>query len=180
MGTMQITRDLRNDFSHNLSSFVSLVPKEVFELCQKAMDDNTKTSIYSKDFPKIPDGVLDYDINDAIANIRLHRQVIEKQMESRRKCIELLIKSRCEFGSKDDAEVFYSLDDISTTLKQRKAQILDAMELEGLDFEGLDDGDGQNDDNNDDNNDDEAPAGFSWLSKEEAEANRNAKKQKIE
>lgn len=176
VGTMQITRDLRNDFSHDLSSSISLVPKEVFELCEKAKNDNITSSIYTNDFPKIPDDILDIDINDAISNIRLHRQIIEKQTESRRKCIELLIKSRCEFGSKDDAELFYSLDEIVTTLKQRKAHILDAMELEGLDFEGLDDNNGENEEGTDN----ETPAEFSWLSKEEAEMNRNAKKQKVD
>ena len=50
------------------------------------------------------------------------------------------------------------------------------MELEGLDFEGLDDNNGENEDGNEN----ETPAGFSWLSKEEAEMNRNAKKQKVD
>ena len=175
---MQITRDLRNDFSHNLSSALSFVPKDVYEACEKVLDkdnDSDNNPISSDILSKIPDDVLDYDISDAISNIRLHRQIIEKQMDARRKCIELLIKSRCEFGSKVDAEMFYNLDDISSSLVNRKAQILDAMELEGLDFEGLDDGNGQNDEM-----EDETPCTFTWMSKEEALNNRDAKKQRIE
>lgn len=179
IGAMQITRDLKNDFSQNFASYLSLIPKEVFERCEKVKNSATEgrsESVYTGDIPKIPDEILDYDLKDAISNIQMHQQIIEKQMESRRKCIELLIKSRCEFGSRDDAELFYSLDEVMTTLKERKAQILDAMELEGLDFEGLDDEDAQHDDGNED----QKPMEFSWLSKEEAENNRIAKKQKVE
>lgn len=174
---MQITRDLRNDVSHNLSSSLSLVPKEVYEKCEKALvaEDGGDSTIFSKDFPELPDDILDVDIEDAISNIQLHRQIIEKQMDARRKCIELLIKSRCEFNSRADAEKFYSLGDISSLLVKRKAQILDAMELEGLDFEGLDDGNGQNEELADDN-----PSSFTWLTKEEAQMNQGTKKQRIE
>eukprot|EP00551_Chaetoceros_affinis_P006154 CAMPEP_0203671636 /NCGR_PEP_ID=MMETSP0090-20130426/7360_1 /ASSEMBLY_ACC=CAM_ASM_001088 /TAXON_ID=426623 /ORGANISM="Chaetoceros affinis, Strain CCMP159" /LENGTH=767 /DNA_ID=CAMNT_0050536747 /DNA_START=124 /DNA_END=2427 /DNA_ORIENTATION=- len=183
IGKMQISRDLRNDFSHNLSSSLSLVPNKVYEECEKALEnkDSSEATIASivtddKDSLQIPNEVLDYNLSDALSNIRLHRQIIEKQMEARQKCIELLLKSRCEFGSKADAETFFSLDDISESLAKRKAQILDAMELEGLDFEGLDEG---GNDQKDDINDDQ-PTAFAWYTKEEAKINRDIKKQRVE
>lgn len=183
IGKTQISRDLRNDFSHNLSSALTLVPKKVYEECDKALEnnDNSEATITSivlddKNSLQIPDEVLDYNVTDAISNIRLHRQIIEKQMEARRKCIELLVKSRCEFGSKTDADTFYSLDEISETLAKRKAQILDAMELEGLDFEGLDEG---GNDQNDEMKDDE-PTTFTWYTQEDAQINRDIKKQRVE
>lgn len=176
IGSMQITRDLRNDFSHGLSSALSLVPKEVYDACEKLLGGDTGDASIELDDLTIPDEILDYNIVDAISNIQLHRQIIEKQKECRMKIIELLIKSRCEFGSKDDAELFYTLDEISTSLRERLGQVKDAMELEGLDFEGSDD------DANAKSNDMEhsVPTSFTWLTKEEAQSNREAKKLRSE
>ncbi len=179
---MQITRDLRNDSSYNLSSLLSKVPSAVMDACKVAKgakedDNNTTTDTTTtalKDakskvpITTIPDDVLDLDIGAALANVKLHREIIQKQKEYRKQCIELLIKSRCEFGSTEAAELFYSLKGIGETLKKRKALILDAMELEGLDFEALGDED-------DENQDDKDLGEFSWLSKEQAE---NVKKQR--
>ena len=171
---MQITRDLRNDFSHGLSSALALVPKEVYDEWQRAVDENDTASISEP--INIPDELLDYDIANAVSNIRLHREIIEKQMEARRKCIQLLIKSRCEFGSSDDAKKFYTLDDITALLKTKKAQILDAMEMEGLDFEGLEDSTTSGVNNE---SEDALPKSFTWFTKEAAVLN-NTKKQRIE
>lgn len=180
---MQITRDLRNDSSYNLSSLLSKVPAIILEKCQKAKeessDNNTAidTEALLKDIESnsatIPDNILDLDIATALSNVKLHREIIKKQKEYRRQCIDLLIKSRCEFGSRDAAELFYTLDGIADTLKKRKALILDAMELEGLDFvEPMEeDGDGEKVDDKD-------LREFSWLSRESAEL--NAKKQRTE
>lgn len=174
---MQITRDLKTDYSHGLSSALSLVPKEVYEECQKALDnnDNTGEAIKLAQLHQIPDDVLDYDISSAISNIRSHREIIQKQMECRKKIIQLLVKSRCEFGSMTDAEMFYALDDISESLQKRKAQVLDAMELEGLDFEDLNDTTGKNDEL-----EEAVLTEFTWLKKEEAKINRDTKKQRSE
>lgn len=178
IGTMQITRDLRNEFSHSLSSAISLVPKELFDAIEKTLESNgvTDESINLDSFT-IPDEILDYDISDAIANIRMHRQIIEQQKECRQKVIELLVKSRCEFGSKDDAELFYTLDDISKSLNDRLGQVKDAMELEGIiDFEGMDEADN----NGTDESEGSIPRVFSWMTKEEAQSNREAKKLRSE
>ncbi len=186
IATMQITRDLRNDSSYNLSSLLSKIPSSVMDACQVAKeaasnmndkDNDTNVTAKFQDAKSkipidntIPDDVLDMDINTALANVKLHREIIQKQKEYRKQCIELLIKSRCEFGSSDAAELFYSLDSIGDTLKKRKALILDAMELEGLDFvEAVGDG------GVDGNQDDKDLGEFSWFSKEQAE---NAKKQR--
>mmetsp|Transcript_9200 Transcript_9200/g.11592 ORF Transcript_9200/g.11592 Transcript_9200/m.11592 type:complete len:642 (-) Transcript_9200:38-1963(-) len=177
IGAMQINRDLRNDYSHQLSSALSLVPKQVFDTCEDILNETstaTDTTQILNEMPEMPDEVLDYDISNALSNIKMHRQIVQKQMEQRKKSIELLIKSRCDFGSSDAAEMFYGLGDILDTLKKRKAQILDAMELEGLDFEGLDDEIGRNEEKDDDT------TTFSWFSKEEAKIRQDTKKQRIE
>jgi hypothetical protein len=109
-----------------------------------------------ENMPTVPDDVLDLDVAGALANVKLHREIIQKQNEHRKKCIELLINSRCKFGSVEAASLFYDLEGVMETLsKKRKALVLDAMELEGLDFEAIGSGeDGDKDENLGD---------FSWL-----------------
>jgi len=158
IATIQITRDLRNDSSHNLSTVMASVPQAVLDACRKAKESGDVVDL--KELPVIPDDVLDLDVIGALANAKLHREVIKKQKELRRKCIELLIKSRCKFGSAEAAEIFYSFDDITDKLKKRKALILDAMELEGLDFEAMD-GNGVNAGGDDKLSD------FTWLTRED-------------
>ena len=159
IATMQITRDLRNDSSHNLSTVLASVPMVVLDGCRKAREGDGVVDL--KGLPVIPDEVLDLDVAGALANVRLHREVIKKQKELKRKCIELLIKSRCKFGSAEAAEMFYTFDDITDKLKKRKALILDAMELEGLDFEAMD-GNGGN------AGEEEKLSDFTWLMREDA------------
>ena len=160
IATMQITRDLRNDSSYNLSTQLSKVPDSVFDACRKAKTNIGSSKVPIDDLPAIPDDILDLDVSGALANVKLHRQIIEKQKEHRLKCIELLVKSRCKFGSETAAELYYSLDEITKKLKKRKALILDAMALEGLDFEALG---GEDGDDKEDKIDE-----FLWLSREDA------------
>ena len=167
ISTMQITRDLRNDTSHNLSALLSSIPTGVLEACKASIEK--KEDIDVQKIPTIPDDVLDLDIAAALANVKVHREVVKKQREHRQKCIELLIKSRCQFGSVEAASLFYDLEGVRETLKKRKAQILDAMELEGLDFEAI--GGGEDGDKADTFED------FAWLSREDASA---AKKMRAE
>lgn len=157
--TMQITRDLRNDATNNLSTLLSSVPAGVFDICKSA-SAASEGEVDLEQLPAIPDDVLELDLTGALAKVQQHREIIEMQKKQREKCIELLIKSRCKFGSVEAASLFYDLDELKETLKKRKASILDAMELEGLDFDAIGDGD---DEDQDDNIGD-----FSWLSRDSA------------
>jgi hypothetical protein len=170
ISTMQITRDLRNDSTHNLATLLSAVPAGVFEACRTeaeakagATTDATKVDLV-ENMPTVPDDVLDLDVAGALANVKLHREIIQKQNEHRQKCIELLIKSRCKFGSVEAASLFYDLEGVMETLKKRKALVLDAMELEGLDFEAIGSGE--------DGVKDEKLGDFSWLSRDAAKKMR--------
>jgi len=160
IATMQIARDMNNDSSHNLSTVLASVPQAVLDACQEAKEGGGTVEL--KDLPDIPDDVLDLDLEGALASVRLHKEIIEKQKELRGKCIELLIKSRCKFGSVEAAELFYTFDGVNENLKKRKASILDAMELEGLDFEAMDGRRGSA-------GQEETLQDFSWLTRDNAE-----------
>lgn len=162
ISTLQITRDVRHDSSHNLSSLLSSIPSGILDACRESAA--TQNEVDLKSMPAIPDDVLDLDVVGALNNVKLHREVIQKQKEHRQKCIDLLIKSRCKFGSEEAGVLFYELESVLETLKKRKANILDAMELEGLDFEAVGAGDGKDDENN--------FKDFPWLSKETTEKKR--------
>ena len=171
---MQIARDLRSDTALQLSTLLSTISKEVEEECSKALKKASSSSSYGEDgsgkkepptvdlatIPPIPDDVLDLDLSDSIKNVRIYREIIASQREARQMCINLLIKSRCQFGSRKAAKMFYSLDSKIRALQRRKEKILDAMELEGLDFEGVGDDDG---DSKDENLED-----FSWFPRDVA------------
>ena len=47
----------------------------------------------------------------------------------------MLIRSRCRFGANEAAEAFYELNKTQVELQKRKDTLVDAMALEGLDFE---------------------------------------------
>lgn len=160
IATMQIARDMHNDSSHNLSTVLASVPQAVLDACQEAKEGGGTVEL--KDLPDIPDDVLDLDLEGALASVRLHKEIVEKQKELRSKCIELLIKSRCKFGSAEAAELFYTFDGVDEELKKRKALILDAMELEGLDFEAMDGSRGGA-------GEEETLQDFPWLTRDDAQ-----------
>lgn len=140
IANMQIARDLRSDTAMQLSSLLSSVPKEVMEACQVAIDDKSAGNDGSVDIemiPNISDDVLDLDLSDSLNNVRIYREIISKQKDARKSCIRYLIESRCQFGSNEAAVQFYAMDSKIKSLEGRKQKILDAIELEGLDFEGV-------------------------------------------
>ncbi|GFH44680.1 hypothetical protein CTEN210_01154 [Chaetoceros tenuissimus] len=171
IATLQITRDLRNDTSHNLSTVLATIPDSVLDTCRSLSKD-----VSPEDVPLvegIPDDVLDLDVKSSLSNVVLHKEIIQKQKQFRQKCIELLIKSRCKFGSTDAAELYYSLDEVEEKLKKRKAMVLDAMELEGLDYDLT----GKSSDSRgQDNSDDDQLKDFEWCKRSDVQA----KKQKGE
>lgn len=171
IATLQITRDLRNDTSHNLSTVLAAIPDSVLDTCRSLSKD-----VSADDIPLvqgIPDDVLELDVNSSLSNVVLHKEIIQKQKQFRQKCIELLIQSRCKFGSTDAAELFYSLDEVEEKLKKRKAMVLDAMELEGLDYDLTGK---SNDSRGQDSSDDDQLKDFEWFKRSDVQA----KKQKGE
>eukprot|EP00559_Dactyliosolen_fragilissimus_P004561 CAMPEP_0184858250 /NCGR_PEP_ID=MMETSP0580-20130426/3387_1 /TAXON_ID=1118495 /ORGANISM="Dactyliosolen fragilissimus" /LENGTH=443 /DNA_ID=CAMNT_0027354323 /DNA_START=284 /DNA_END=1615 /DNA_ORIENTATION=+ len=149
ISSMQINRDLRSDTATQLSAIISTIPQEVINGCEASDKDeeNDTPQFDQKMMESIPDEFLDLDLDKAIADVKIYRDIIAKQMEARHKCLELLIKSRCKFKAQETAELYYSLESKIEHLKGKKRKIFDAMELEGLDFEGLeeDNGDVDND-----------------------------------
>jgi hypothetical protein len=171
IATLQITRDLRNDTSHNLSTVLAAIPDSVLDTCR-----SLSKNVSAEDIPLvegIPDDVLDLDVKSSLSNVVLHKEIIQKQKQFRQKCIELLIQSRCKFGSTDAAELFYSLDEVEEKLKKRKAMVLDAMELEGLDYDLTGK---SNDSRGQDNGDDDQLKDFEWFKRSDVQP----KKQKGE
>jgi len=167
IATMQITRDLHSDTAHNVSSILSTVPTEVAEACKN------KDGVDKADLSSIPDAVLDLNFKQILLNIRSHREIIKKQQEERKKLIDLLIQSRCKFGSEDAAQMYYGLRETIEKLRCRKLKVLDAMELEGLDFERID---GDDEKESSDKGEDNGLRDFEWLTREEAEVGRDKMK----
>lgn len=145
IATLQIARDLRNDAAVQLSSRLSALPEEVKELCREAQEqqdqDGTALELSEEQAEKmaelIGDDLLDTDLDEALANVKTFMRIVEQQKQARQQLIQLLIQSRCQFGSDEAAKVFYSLDAILKDLKARKQLLTDAMDLEGFE-EGSD------------------------------------------
>ena len=81
------------------------------------------------------------DLDEQLQNAQTFMEIVQNQRDARQRLIYLLIWSRCRFGANEAAEAFMKLDDqdkgISQQLRDRKRTLLDAMELEGLDFEEI-------------------------------------------
>lgn len=143
IATLQIARDLRNDTAVQLSSLLKTLPDEIKELCEEAdkqvketgksfqVEDNKARELSLKTSERL----LDMDLEEQLQNVRTFMEIVEKQREARQRLIHLLIRSRCRFGANEAAEAFYNIDDIMSELQKRKDTLLDAMALEGLDFE---------------------------------------------
>lgn len=146
---MQISRDLRNDAAVRISTALSTLSPDVEEACRKALDDAdgdvSKAKVDLDSIPAISDDVLDLNVDDAVKNVQQYKEIVVKQREARKALIDMLIKSRCKFGSMEAAEAFYAIDEKEEKLKKRRLLLQDAMELEGLDV--LEDEEGKEDDN---------------------------------
>ena len=151
IASIQITRDLGSDAAMNLSSALSGIPQEVEEACNSILltQQQRKTGDAEDKVPvemlsKISDEVLDVDIKYARQSLQNYREAIRQQRMARMQCLNLLLQSRCSFGSIEAARAFYGGDDaagdvnmiaILEKLKKRKEILVDAMALEGLDVE---------------------------------------------
>ena len=148
LATMQISRDVRSDAAVRISTALSTLSPDVEEACRNAIadaeGDASKAKVDLASIPTISDDVLDLNVGDAIKNVQQYRELIVKQMEARKALIDLLIKSRCKFGSMEAAEAFYAIGEKERKLKKRRMLLQDAMELEGLDV--VEDDEGKKDD----------------------------------
>lgn len=152
IASIQITRDLGSDAAMNLSSALSNIPSEVEEACntvlaqqQNGQDDETTpiTELLSADaLSNLPDELLDLDLKYARQSLQTYKEAIRQQRKARLQCLQLLMQSRCSFGSMDAARAFcggegsdVSMDAILEKLIKRKELLVDAMALEGLDVE---------------------------------------------
>jgi hypothetical protein len=149
IASIQITRDLGSDAAMNLSSALSGIPQEVEEACNSILTNQRKNGDANEKVPvemlsQISDEVLDVDIKYARQSLQNYREAIRQQRMARLQCLNLLLQSRCSFGSMEAARAFYGGDDaagdvnmiaILEKLKKRKEILVDAMALEGLDVE---------------------------------------------
>jgi hypothetical protein len=140
VATLQITRDLRSESCVHLRSLLAAIPKNIrddMEQYKKQMDDTgempeldaSKVEQYSVN---LRSEILDLSVEESLDNIRSFREIVMKLKAARKKLFQLLVKSRCEFGSRLAAEAFFELEALSEQLKKRKELILDAMDLDGL------------------------------------------------
>jgi len=153
IATIQITRDLGSDAAMNLSSALANIPTDVEEACntiltqqQNGNDDEKITPIAevlpADSLANLPDELLDLDLKYARQSLQTYREAIRQQRKARLQCLQLLLRSRCSFGSMDAARAFcggggsdVNMEDVLEKLKKRKEILVDAMALEGLDVE---------------------------------------------
>ena len=160
IATLQIVRDLRNDAAVQLSSLLSNLPVDIQEAGQQAAaataaaaaaaateskegeKGDVSTWELSADMARdysirIPELLLEMNIAEQVQNITTFQDIVERQRQARQQLIHLLVKSRCRFGADEAAARFFQLQETSQKLQKRKRILQDAMELEGLDFEGV-------------------------------------------
>ncbi|KAL9181011.1 hypothetical protein ACHAXT_009816 [Thalassiosira profunda] len=163
IASIQIARDIGSDAAMNLSSALAGVPAEVEEACTKVLEqqkgagkegaptDNVAELLSDPEaLSKLPDEVLDIDIPHARRSLQAYRESIRKQRQARLRCLQLLLASRCDFGSMEAARAFCgdgdedgegkaNMEEILDGLRKRKEALVDALALEGLDVEEEDD-----------------------------------------
>lgn len=141
IATLQIARDLRNDTAVQLSSLLKTLPEDIKALCEEA-GNAPKDDPYELPADKArelsmrtSEKLLDMDLDEQLQNARTFLEIVGNQREARQRLIYLLIRSRCRFGANEAAEAFMKLDQTTMEVRERKGVLLDAMALEGLDFE---------------------------------------------
>jgi len=150
IASIQITRDLGSDSAMNLSSALSNITPQVEEACntiltqqQNGQDETPITELLPTDsLSNLPDDLLNLDLKYAKKSLQTYKEAIRQQRKARLQCLQLLLQSRCSFGSMDAARAFcggegsdVNMDNVLDKLKKRKEILVDALALEGLDVE---------------------------------------------
>ena len=159
VATLQIARDIRHDTPVLLHGLLSNLPKDIQDYVsalsqQQQQSTNSDQSTlplvppveeleestiqdYSR---RIPTELLEMDWAEQIQTIQTFQDIIRRQRQARQKLIYLLIKSRCQLGSREAAQLFHQLDKTTMKgLKMKKQLLIDALELEGMDSVVLED-----------------------------------------
>jgi len=159
VATLQIARDIRHDTPVLLHGLLSNLPKDIQDYVS-ALSQQQQQSVNSdqstlpvvppveeleestiQDYSRrIPTELLEMDWAEQIQTIQTFQDIIRRQRQARQKLIYLLIKSRCQLGSREAAQLFYQLDMTTMKgLKMKKQLLIDALELEGMDSVVLED-----------------------------------------
>ena len=124
VATLQIARDVRNDTPVQLNSMLSGLPEDIAATAQKIqngemkVEDLTKATI--QDFSmRMPAKLLELDLDEQYQTIKTFQDIIRQQQAAREQLIFLLLKSRCQFGSREAAKQFSDLQETSSILKKR-------------------------------------------------------------
>ena len=159
VATLQIARDIRHDTPVLLHGLLSNLPKDIQDYVsalsqQQQQSTNSDQSTLPlvppveeleestiQDYScRIPTELLEMDWAEQIQTIQTFQDIIRRQRQARQKLIYLLIKSRCQLGSREAAQLFHQLDKTTMKgLKMKKQLLIDALELEGMDSVVLED-----------------------------------------
>mmetsp|Transcript_18825 Transcript_18825/g.30350 ORF Transcript_18825/g.30350 Transcript_18825/m.30350 type:complete len:234 (+) Transcript_18825:3-704(+) len=167
IATLQIARDVRTSTAVEISTALANLPTDIQETC-KELDSGTLPELdaaQTNDFSiRIPSNLLDLDIDDETSTLHTFQDIVQRQQKAREKLIQLLVKSRCQFGANDAARAFYSTEGLADKLQKRKQLLSDALELEGLDTSQIVDNNSGSNKKRDQGQDLEP---FSWYTPEE-------------
>ena len=131
LASLQINRDICNEGTLQLSTLFSAIPEDITQLKVDDLDEKTAQDVSRR----VGDAVLDLDLEQKLKDIRDFRNIVESQQAARNKLVKLLIQSRCKFGAHETAALFEKADACVPELLKRKQQLVDALELEGIDVE---------------------------------------------
>lgn len=140
---LQIARDMRGDATVRLPEILATIPAEVKALCEQYKKEQEETGnvpeipddVVTKLSTQLKDEVLDLNVEELLVSLQDFQKIVQKTRLARKRLANLLIRSRCRFGSEEAAEAFYGLDETITNLQKRKEVLSDAMDLEGITVE---------------------------------------------
>jgi hypothetical protein len=149
LATLQIARDLRHESTVQVSSLLAELPAVIREQYMPTFDSISDDKARDLSI-QTNEAAIDVNVEDELANVRLFRDIIEKQKDSRQMLILLLVKCRCKFGSDTAAQAFEEASRAMGDLKKRQQVLQDAMDLEGIDVTEVMAGEDQQDDTHQD------------------------------
>lgn len=151
VATLQIARDLRHDSAVQLAAILAELPLVIRQRINNNNNNDNNTDnnnhqpwILEEDKARdlsiqTNELTLDMDIPEQLSNLRIYKEIMEKQGQARRELIRLLIQSRCQFGNNtnDNSATDHDLllSSMQASFIKRKNALVDAMDLEGLELD---------------------------------------------
>jgi len=136
ISSLQIIREVQHESTMRLSKIIDTVDinalRKVIE--SAAADDDSEPDVRDI-LPLLPDAVLDLRLDDVAETLKQYRNAVKRQRDARAEAVMLIKKSHYKFGSEEAAAAFEKTTMMLEGAKKVLAEIRDAMELEGLDFE---------------------------------------------